>query len=386
MKILDIIFARIPFTLFLARVLYTVNWFNVSSIFYFIALDFNLDISSLGLITTSFIIGVGIFQIPAGILAAKFGSRRLSVFGILFSSLMVIISGFLQDITQIAILRFLVGVGMACFFGPSITLITKFLGEKNTGLGVGILNSAHAIGALIGIFGWIGLAELIGWRGSIIIGGLLGIIITIFMELNLINDLKTRIKIELRDLKLVLLNKSLLTLGLALLGFQTGASLTLTFMVLYLIEKLNVEPVLAGFFGSLSLITGIIVSPVFGKIYNKVKNTKKLLFLCSLISASSIMALYINSIYVVIFSILVSGIFLSIGFVVIYAKAKQDYGIRREYQTLAISFVNGISLSGSFWIPIIFSYFVTEYSYDTAWIMSGILIILLSLPLLKLKT
>lgn len=386
MKILDIIFARVPFTLFLARVLYTINWFNVSSIFYFIALDFNLDISSLGLITTCFIIGVGIFQIPAGILAAKFGSRRLSVFGILFSSLMVIISGFLQDITQIAILRFLVGVGMACFFGPSITLITKFLGERNTGLGVGILNSAHAIGALIGIFGWISLADVIGWRWSIIIGGILGIIITIFMELNLINDLKTRIKIELKDLKLVLLNKSLITLGLALLGFQTGASLTLTFMVLYLIEKLNVEPVLAGFFGGLSLITGIIVSPIFGKIYNKVKNTKKLLFLCSLISALSIMALYINSIYVVIVSILVSGIFLSIGFVVIYAKAKQDYGIRIEYQTLAISFVNGISLSGSFWIPIIFSYFVTAYSYDTAWIMSGILIILLSLPLLKLKT
>jgi MFS family permease len=206
------------------------------------------------------------------------------------------------------------------------------------------------------------------------------------MELNLINDLKNRIKIELRDLKTVLLNRSLITLGIALLGFQTGASLTLTFMVIYLIEKLNVEPVLAGFFGSLSLITGIIVSPIFGKIYNKVKNTKKLLFFCSLVSASSIMVLYTHSIYVVIISILISGIFLSIGFVVVYAKAKQDYGIKKEYQTLAISFVNGISLSGSFWIPIVFSYFVNEYGYDIAWIMSGILIIFLSLPLLKLKT
>jgi len=386
MKILAILFKRIPLTLFLARVLYTINWFNVSSIFYFISLDFHLDISSLGLITTSFIIGVGIFQIPAGILAAKFGSRRLSIFGILFSSLMVIISGLLEDIVLIAILRFLVGIGMACFFGPSITLITKFLGEKNTGLGVGILNSAHAIGALIGIFGWIPIADLIGWHLAIIIGGVCGVIITIFMELNLINDLKTRIKIEIRDLKIVLLNRSLITLGFALLGFQTGASLTLTFMVLYLIEKLNIEPVLAGFFGSLSLITGIIVSPLFGKIYNKIHNTKKLLFICSLISASSIMLLYIHSIYVVIGSILVAGIFLSMGFVVVYAKAKQDYGIKIEYQTLAISFVNGISLTGSFWVPIVFSYFVHEYGYDFAWIMAGILIIFLSLPLLKLKT
>ncbi|MDX1372772.1 MAG: MFS transporter, partial [Nitrososphaeraceae archaeon] len=366
MKILTILFKRIPLTLFLARVLYTINWFNVSSIFYFISLDFHLDISSLGLITTSFIIGVGIFQIPAGILAAKFGSRRLSIFGILFSSVMVIISGMLEDIIQIAILRFLVGIGMACFFGPSITLITKFLGEKNTGLGVGILNSAHAIGALIGIFGWIPIADLIGWHLAIIIGGVCGVIITILMELNLINDLKTRIKIEMRDLKIVLLNRSLITLGFALLGFQTGASLTLTFMVIFLIEKLNVEPVLAGFFGSLSLITGIIVSPVFGKIYNKIQNTKKLLFICSLISASSIMLLYIHSVYVVIGSIIVAGTCLSMGFVVVYAKAKQDYGIKTEYQTLAISFVNGISLTGSFWIPLVFSYFVHEYGYDIA--------------------
>ena len=181
MKVFEMIFSPVPFSLFLARILYTINWFNIASIFYFISQDFNLDISSLGLITTSFIIGVGIFQVPAGILVAKFGASKVGVFGILFSSSMVVISGFLQDITQIAILRFFVGAGMACFFGPSVTLISRFLGEKNTGLGIGILNSAHAIGALLGIFGWIELTEIFGWRWSIIFGGVGGIIIAIFM-------------------------------------------------------------------------------------------------------------------------------------------------------------------------------------------------------------
>lgn len=386
MKAFEMIFSRIPFSLFLARILYTINWFNISSIFYFISQDFNLDISSLGLITTSFIIGVGIFQVPAGIFVAKFGASKVAVFGILFSSSMVVISGLLQDITQIAILRFLVGAGMACFFGPSVTLISRFLGEKNTGLGIGILNSAHAIGALLGIFGWIGLTEIFGWRWSIIFGGVGGILIAILMELYLISDFRLRVKVEIHEIKKVLLNRSLITLGISLLGFQTGAALTLTFMVIYLIEKINVEPILAGFFGSLSLITGIVVSPLFGRMYDKIKDTKKLLFFSVVICACSIMLLYIDSIYIVIFSILVSGIFLSMGFVVIYAKAKQDYGIKAQYQTLSVCFVNGISLSASFWIPVMFSYAVTEYGYNIAWFLAGIVIILLSLPLLKLKT
>jgi len=386
MKIFEMLFSRIPFSLFLARILYTINWFNISSIFYFISQDINLDISSLGLITTSFIIGVGIFQVPAGILVAKFGASKVGVFGILFSSSMVVISGLLQDITQIAILRFLVGAGMACFFGPSVTLISRFLGEKNTGLGIGILNSAHAIGALLGIFGWVGLTEIFGWRWSIIFGGVGGIIIAVFMEIYLISDFKLRVKVEINEIKKVLLNRSLITLGISLLGFQTGAALTLTFMVIYLIEKLNVEPILAGFFGSLSLIVGIVVSPLFGSMYDKIKDTKKLLFFSAVISACSIMLLYIDSIYIVIFSILVSGIFLSMGFVVIYAKAKQDLDVKVQYQTLSVCFVNGISLSASFWIPVMFSYAVTEYGYNMAWFLAGIVIILLSLPLLRLKT
>jgi MFS family permease len=157
-------------------------------------------------------------------------------------------------------------------------------------------------------------------------------------------------------------------------------------MVIYLIEKLNVEPILAGFFGSLSLIVGIVVSPLFGSMYDKIKDTKKLLFFSAVISACSIMLLYIDSIYIVIFSILVSGIFLSMGFVVIYAKAKQDLDVKVQYQTLSVCFVNGISLSASFWIPVMFSYAVTEYGYNMAWFLGGIVIILLSLPLLKLKT
>ena len=119
---LSYIFSKIVFTLLLARIQYTINWFNISSIFYFIALDFKLDINSLGLITMSFLIGVGLFQLPAGILVAKYGPKRLSMIGIMLSSIMAIISGLSQDEIQITVFRFFIGIGMAFFLVPVLHL------------------------------------------------------------------------------------------------------------------------------------------------------------------------------------------------------------------------------------------------------------------------
>ena len=386
MKI-SFIFSKVVFTLLLARVQYTINWFNIFSIFYFISLDFNLDISSLGLITTSFLIGVGAFQVPAGILVAKYGPKNLSIIGILLSSSIAIISGFTQDTIQIILSRFFIGIGMAFFFGASVTLISNYLGKENEGLGVGLLNSAHAIGALLGIFGWIALTEITGWRLSIIIGGIIGISIVLIMKIGLLKENHEKnFKIRYCELKNVLFNKSLVILGITLLGYQTGASLTLTFIVIYIIEDLHIEPVYAGLLGSLSLIIGIIISPISGKIYDKIKNARKLLFFSALISALSIMSISINSVYIIIIALITSGIFLSIGFVVVYARARKSKKIIPEYQTLSVGYVNGISLFGAFWIPIIFSYTVNQFGYNIAWLCAGFTIIILSLPILRLES
>jgi hypothetical protein len=70
---------------------------------------------------------------------------------------------------------------MAFFFGPSVILISTYLGKGSDCLGVGILKSAHSLGEMIGIFGWIVIAQAIGWRSSLIISGILRIISGIFL-------------------------------------------------------------------------------------------------------------------------------------------------------------------------------------------------------------
>ncbi len=51
-----------------------------------------------------------------------------------------------------------------------------------------------------------------------------------------------------------------------------------------------------------------------------------------------------------------------------------------SYETLGISWVNGLSLFGAFWVPIIFSFVVHHISYTVAWLLGGLFSFLFILP------
>ena len=375
-------------TLMVARIIYTINWFNIASIFYLIALDFREDIAMLGIITASFLIGVGLFQVPAGIIAAKHGPRKIAIYGIVIASSAALITGLASDTTQITILRFLIGIGMACFFGPSVILVSKYLGKESEGLGIGLLNSAHALGGILGLFGWVMLAEVMGWRITLVLSGGLGLVTALMLSIALLKDedrIQKEFRIKISEVLDTLFNKSLIILGLTLLGFQAGSSMILTFSVFYFVDHLRINPVNAGLIGSLSLIVALLSSPLFGRIYDKIGNAKKLLLISGILSAVSIAGLATDSLYIIIISVIITGFFLSAGFVIVYAKAKEVNKFQPHYQTLAVSFVNGVSLFGVFWIPVLFSFIVNGLGYEIAWLLGGLVVLLLVLPVLKLK-
>jgi hypothetical protein len=78
-------------------------------------------------------------------------------------------------------------------------------------------------------------------------------------------------------------------------------------------------------------------------------------------------------------------LFLSAGFVIVYAKAKEINKSQPHYQTLAVGYVNGISLFGVFWVPVLFSFIVNVLGYEIAWLLGALVVILLVFPVLKLK-
>lgn len=411
-------------SLLFARVIYAVNWFNIASIFPHIASDFRQDVFLLGLLSSSFLIGIGLFQIPGGIIAAVQGPRKTAIYGITIASSAVFLCG-LSQIYQMEILRFVVGVGMALFFGPSVTLITRYLGKGSEGLAVGLLNSAHSIGGIIGLFGWVVIADSIGWRQSLLLSGGLGLISSLLLITFLPTKEKEQVKepeqkknkhlkLKLSDIKNVLLDKSLFLFGLVLLGAQIAWGLPLTYIVFYLVDYLKVSSVVAGFVASLILICGLLFAPIFGKIYDKTRNTKKLLFVCGVAMSAGLTCNAITSTsteYIIVISNIIVGVFSAGVFTIAYASARatrinlntnaamenrekiQTRVTNRStinqthysYETMNVSWVNGLSLFGAFWVPFIFSFVVHHLGYAIAWLFGGLLSFLFILPSLCIK-
>ena len=377
-------------SLLIARIIYAINWFNIGSLFPFISKEFNQDVSYLGQLSGFFLLGIGLFQIPGGLFATKFGSRRSAILGILLSSIAVIISSLTTQIAVFVILRFIVGLGMAFFFSAGVTLITTYLGKRSEGTGIGLLNSFQAIGGIIGIFGWILVAEALGWKPSLIISGILGVAIGLMMIFLLPGETQVRTTISISLLRKLLFSRYLISLGVILTATQLAWGLTVSFFVFYLIDRMKISPEFAGIISSIPLIVYVFTSPITGKIYDRSNNSKWLLLIFSIMLGISIMVNSLNNLTAVILSAILVGFFATGGFTIIYAITRKIESSTltqgQEYATLNVSWINGISLMGISWVPVVFSLIINQAGYSIAWFIGGAITLILTIPILALSS
>jgi MFS family permease len=377
-------------SLLIARIIYAINWFNIGSLFPFISKEFNQDVSYLGQLSGFFLLGIGLFQIPGGLFATKFGSRKSAILGILLSSIAVIISSLTTQIAVFVILRFIVGLGMAFFFSAGVTLITAYLGKRSEGTGIGLLNSFQAIGGIIGIFGWILVAEVLGWRLSLIMSGILGVAIGLTMIFLLPVETQIRTTISISLLRKLLFSRYLVSLGVILTATQLAWGLTVSFFVFYLIDRMKISPEFAGIISSIPLIVYVFTSPITGKIYDKSNNSKWLLLIFSIMLGISTMMNSLDNLTAVILSAIFVGFFATGGFTIIYAITRKIESTTlthgQEYATLNVSWINGISLMGISWVPVVFSLIINQAGYSIAWFIGGAITLILTIPILALSS
>ena len=357
-----------------SRIVYAVNWYNVAAVFTFIAYDFKLDVSGLAMATASFYIGVGLFQVPGGIIAAKWGARRTAIIGILESSIATILTAFTTQFLQFVLLRFFVGLGMALFLGPGVTLAARTFHQDSQGLGVGAFQSAFYVGGGLGLFAWSVLAESYGWRSSLIVAGVLGILGS-FLLFSYVpkDDLREEFAIKMKELWEVLADRWLLLLSIELFGFGSGTILVSTFIVYYLEQSLSLSPVAAGVIGSLGPLTAILMCPLVGILYSRTKKARLLLFTLGITLTAAISIIAIGTASSAIVAVIVAGLCngsITIG----YLAARDDFAASPEYESLAVSWVNTIQMLAGFSSPVLFSTVVLSYGYTTAWLVGALCI------------
>lgn len=369
-------------SLIFARIVYAVNWLNIGGIFYLMARDLSSGVSGLGVVTAVFYLGVGASQVPGGILSAKWGPKNVVVLGIFLSSFSTLAISVMTTIPEIAVLRLLVGIGMALVFAPGVAILTSLLQGVRAGLGVGLFNSAYNLGGVVAIFGWIVIAMGVGWRESIAVGGIFGVISGLLVLVFIPQDgVRAEFEIKKERLARILLNRQLVLLGVATLGFSVGNTIISGFMVFYLNNALSVTGTIAGLVTSLVLFVSIFAAIWGGRLYDSVSRHRLVLAVALVGSAAGLALAAFPSIYTAAACSAVGGVVTGIGYTFAFAGARDLHRAEKEYESLAIALVNSISLAGSFLPPILFSYLVERLGYSQAWLWTAAITLLFLIPI-----
>ncbi len=362
------------------RIVYAVNWLNVGALFYLMSGDLGSGVSGLGTLTSSFYLGVGLMQIPGGIIAARWGPKRTVVTGVLVSSSAVLATSVSISLGQVAVLRFLVGSGMALVFAPTVVLASRFLGNRS-GIGAGLINSAFDVGGLFGLFGWIVIASATGWRPSLFLSGVLGILSGLIIIALVPKDEKDhRIILSAGKLREVLMKRNLVWLGLGALGSNLGSVLISSFMVYYLHTYLGEAATIAGLVAALVVILPILTSLWGGRLYDRLRKARLILVASGLGVVTSLIICSLPNLPSSSIGSFMAGVAVGPASTVAFAAAKDLSQVEREFESLTIGWVNCISLTGSVWPPLIFSYFARS-SYSVAWLAGAAVSLLFLIPL-----
>jgi MFS family permease len=367
-----------------SRVIYTINWFNISPALIFISNDLELDKLALGVLSASFLLGAGIFQIPAGMASASWGPKNTSQLGMLILSLGGVGEGLSANFLSLLVFRFLVGVGAALFFSPAIGILTPLFKPEEEGLVLGLYNSCFNIGGGIGLFVWVIVIDALNWHLGLIVGGVLGLISVGIGQLVVPRDSKSNP--ERRPMRRAFSNRNVWIIAFGVLGVWGGIFTASQFLEYYLKTVLSFQDAIAGLLASLIMFASIFGGPIGGYFSDRLRRRKPFILVPGILTSIGIAligASPANGLWLVIPTV---GFLDAMVFSAMYASVSQYPEVGHEYAPLGISIINSVQILGSFGVTIGFSIFASA-GFSLGWLFMGglafgtmLLIILLEEP------
>ena len=374
-------------TIIVVQFVCAINWYTFSSVFSLIASDLHQNVSGLGLVTTTFVLGVAVFQLPAGLVAAKHGPKKALVVGTLLIAVSSILIGLVDQVILLTLLRLVEGIGEAFTFGPGVILVTRYFKKGSEGLGIGFYSATFDIGAVVGISGWAVLGGVVGWRVSMIMGGVLALGACAFLLLLVPRDTSDEaFSVRFSELKAVIMNKWLLILSAGLITEQICFSTNLYFMVYYLEESLRVAAGVAGAVGGVTVVVSILASPLAGRAFDRSRRPKTAFIVFCFAAAGGLAIAAVASVYAALLSGVIVGAATSAAYIFGISIARTISGVREEYGPLKLSWINGIAFLGGVWAPLVFSGVAAGPGYSLAWALIAILLVVITMPVFLLRS
>ncbi|MEM2000907.1 MAG: MFS transporter [Candidatus Caldarchaeum sp.] len=353
--------------LFGDRIIYTLNWLAISPAQPFIAKELGADITSLGLLGAVFLVGIGGFQIPAGLVASRYGPRRTAFFGLGLSSFFSFLCGLAPSFELLLIFRFLTGTFMSFFFGPGIAFIIPYFSVKERGVALGLYNGGFHVGSLIALGAWPFIITSMGWRLGLVMPGALGVLMA---AATLAVSKSGEKKPVEKKVELSILKNKVVWLSALGLTFSGGSWYPLTqFGILYLNSDVGLGLETAGLLMASMSVGSVVASPFMGRMYDSAPSKKIFITAVNAAIAAAITAVSVKNVAVISSSVFILGILYMGVYTVYYLIPMERVDVRDV--PVAIALVNSVQLVAGSVLPYLFASAAAGFGYGFAWMLLG---------------
>jgi MFS family permease len=372
--------------LFLARVVYAFSWYNVGAVLPIIGTALAAGPAQLGVVLGAFLVGVGVFQVPAGLAAVRYGARTVSLAGLLILGGAGLASAFSPTWPILALLRGIAGVGAALFFSPALGLIASYFPPGQRGPVIGFYNGGFSIGGALGLFIGAALGLAYGWPAALAAGGIALLIMTAAAAALLPREPRPRPRRTFDDVwqhgRRVLTSRGIWALSLGLTGFWSAIYVVASDFVSYAAA----DHAAWGIGSAAAITTGVVLAafpggPVGGWLAERSQSRRRLAVVFTLLSAGCVAAIPFAPLVVLIPDLVALGFFDGIVFAILYLIPTYLPETRGEGLALGVGVVNSIQVSLGSVVAVAFGVLAASAGYEVAWEFAALLTVA-ALPLL----
>jgi MFS family permease len=145
--------------------------------------EWKMTRAQLGLLNSAFFLMYTLMQVPTGLLADRFGRRRLLLPGYLLQGVGAVASGIAPGPGSFLSARVVTGLGQSTYYATQYALASGVIPARFRALGMAIINSGMAFGIATGLLAasaslaWRG----VGWRTPLVALGLLTLVLWALM-------------------------------------------------------------------------------------------------------------------------------------------------------------------------------------------------------------
>ncbi|WP_045521211.1 nitrate/nitrite transporter [Neobacillus niacini] len=322
-------------------------WVMVGATSTFIVQDFGLSPAEKGFMVGIPILGGSLLRIPMGLLADRFGGKRMGMIGMMLTML-PLFWGWLygNSLSEVQAFGFLLGIAGASF-AVALPLASRWYPPEHQGLAMGIAGAGNSGTVLATLFAP-RIAESFGWHG--VFGfSLLPLFTAFIVFIIFAKDSPAAPKPQKLSqyLAIVKMKETWIFSFFYSLSFGGFVGLT-SYLGIFFVDQYGISKVTAGDLVTITVFAGSFVRPIGGYIADRLGGMNLLIKLYGLAAFVLFVVGFLPSIYMMvplfIFAMLIFGISNGALFQVIPTKFPREVGI-------FTGFVGAAGGLGGFFLP-----------------------------------